>query len=609
MAEKNYWSRMRKSRMNRRSLLAASARAGVGAAGLALVGCGDDDDDDAQQQAAAGAAQTAAQQEQDQPAAMQAQDDGDQQQQAQASPAPAGIARASQLRAGLHLNTTSLDPHVGTSGTDAYFFQLFHDYLVMHDADSVQQGSLSLAESWEFPEPAGSKIIFNLRDGVVFHNGDPFTSDDVRLNLERVTTHPSSTPKDNFTVVESVDTPDGLTAVYNMSEPSAGVMHLLGDRAGAMVHVPTAEELGDEYGLRPVGTGPYRFEEWIDLQRVVGTRNGDHWMRGPQPGAASGDAVPYFDEVNFRIIQGENSTLVATALSNDLDIAFIPEAQFNRQFEESDDWRIVALDGAFISEILMLNASKPPFDNINVRLAIIHAVHPEAVNRAVHDDLMIQALGGQWPVGTWVYQEVASNPQVAYPNIADRQAKAKEYLAQSGLTAEDINAMGGISFTTYENQVKKDAGTIYVQQIKEVLGIDVEFTPLELATYIPALCENGEYHMAVTGWSRYPEPDWIASLAYTSTGYYNPNGPVDVPSPIHPDLDGLIADARQTFDIEERKALYAKVNDIIVGEGHYYTMLYGVNFTGVRNAIQNAEATLFNGEGKWQTRWLYSDEA
>ena len=169
--------------------------------------------------------------------------------------------------------------------------------------------------------------------------------------------------------------------------------------------------------------------------------------------------------------------------------------------------------------------------------------------------------------------------------------------------------MGGISFTTYENQVKKDAGTIYVQQIKEVLGIDVTFTPLELATYIPALCENGEYHMAVTGWSRYPEPDWIASLAYTSTGYYNPNGPVDVPSPIHPDLDGLIADARQTFDIEERKALYAKVNDIIVGEGHYYTMLYGVNFTGVRNAIQNAEATLFNGEGKWQTRWLYSDEA
>ena len=631
MAEKNYWSRMRKSRLSRRSLLTASARAGVGAAGLALVGCGGDDDDDsaqpaatsaaaqaarleqdqpaAAQPAAAGTAARAVQQEQDQPAAAPRADDGGDQQQAQASPAPSGISRAAQLRAGLHFNAASLDPHTGISVTDAYFFQLFHDYLVMHDADAVQQGNLSLAESWEIPEPAGSKIVFNLRDGVVFHNGDPFTSEDVKLNFERVATHPSSTLKDDFTVVESVGTPDALIAVYDMAEPSSVVMHLLGGRAGAMVHVPTADELGDEYGLRPMGTGPYRFDEWVEFQRVAGKRNDEHWMRGPRPGAASGDAVPYFDEVEFRIIQGEHSILVDTALGSDLDIAFVPDAQFNSQFEESEDWRIVALDGAFVSEILMLNSSKRPFDNINVRLAIIHAVHPEAVNRAVHDGLMIQALGGQWPVGTWVYDEVPSNPQVAYPDIADRRAKAKEYLAISGLTAEDINEMGGISFTTYENQIKKDAGAIYVQQIKEVLGIDVAFTPLELAAYIPAMCENGEYHMAVTGWSRQPEPDRIASLAYTSTGYYNPNGPVDAPSPIHPDLDGLVAEARQTFDIEERKALYARVNDIIVGEGHYYTMLYGVNFTGVRNAIQNAEETLFNGDGKWQTRWLYSNEA
>ena len=605
MPSENYWTRMRRNKMSRRSLLRASARAGVGAAGLALVGCGDDDDDADQQQATA--TQTAVQQQQqEQPAAEQQAAQQQQQQQATVAQATGGgPAIAPQINAGLHLNTTSLDPHKGTSGTDAYFFQLFHDYLVMHDPQAVQDGKLSLAESWEIVDP--TTITFNLREGVQFHNGDPFTSEDVRLNLERVR-DPSSTPSDNFSIVHTVDTPDELTATYLMDEPSAAIMHLLGDRAGAIVHIPTAEELGDEYGLRPMGTGPYAFEEWVDQSHVLGRRNGDHWMMGPELGSQTGSNLPYFDAVKFNIIT-ENSTLIATGLAGDLDTMFIPEPQFIPQIEDDANWGIVKMEGAFISEIIMMNSSKPPLDNINLRLAIMHALHPEAVNAAVHNNLMIQALGGQWPVGTWVYDEVPSNPQVAFPNYNERKVKAQEYLAASGLTAEQINADGGISFTTYINQVKIDAGNIYVQQIKEVLGIDVVFNPLELVEYIPALCENGEYHMAVTGWSRYPEPDWIASLAYSSTGYYNPNGPSDESHPLNPDVDQLIADARATADIEQRKSLYAKINDIVVGEGHYYTMLYGVNFTGVRNVIQNANETLFNAEGKWQTRWLYSDEA
>ena len=601
MPSENYWTRMRRNKLSRRSLLRASARAGVGAAGLALVGCGDDDDD-AQQQQSTAAAQTAVQQDQqEQPAAQPQQEQ--QQVVAQASSGPAIAAR---WNGGLHLNTTSLDPHTGTSGTDAYFFQPFHDYLVMHDTENNQRGDISLAESWEFPD--NTTIIFNLRDGVSFHNGDAFSSEDVRLNLERVTSHPASTPKANFEVVTSVDTPDELTAIYNLDKPSAAVMHLLGDRAGAMIHVPTAEELGDEYGLNPVGTGPYRFVEWVDQSHVLGARNNEHWMRGPELGSQSGDALPYFNEMRFDIIT-ENSTLIATGLAGDLDTMFIPEPQFIPQVEDDPNWRIVQMEGAFVSEILVFNSAKPPLDNMNLRLAIMHALHPEAVNQAVHDNLMIQALGGQWPNGTLAYSEVPGNPQVAYPAIADRRARAQELLAMSGIDVDALNSDGGLNLTTYVNQVKEDAGDIYVQQIKEVLGIDVRFEPLELVEFIPAFFENGEYHMTLTGWSRYPEPDWIASLAYTETGVYNPTAPQDTPSPIHPDLDQLVSDARATFDVEERRQLYAQVNDIIVGEGHFYTMLYGVNFTGVRNAIQNAEQTLFNGEGKWQTRWLYSDEA
>ena len=136
----------------------------------------------------------------------------------------------------------------------------------------------------------------------------------------------------------------------------------------------------------------------------------------------------------------ENSTLIATGLSGDLDTMFIPEPQFNPQVEEHPDWRIVEMQGAFVSEILVFNSKKAPLENMNLRLAIMHAVHPEAVNQAVHNNLMIQALGGQWPNGTLAYSEVPGNPQVAYPDINARRERAKELLAQSGVDVEAINA-------------------------------------------------------------------------------------------------------------------------------------------------------------------------
>ena len=607
---------MRESRMSRRALLRASARAGIGAAGLALVGCGGDDDaapDTARQAAADAAGQEDASTTAPRDAtpgsasagaAARGEDDrGDGRQQQAAAPSD-GAEIATGLRAGLQLNPTSLDPHAGTGEADAHFFQLFHDYLVMHDADSAPQAGISLAASWEMPEPQGLRIIFNLRDGVAFHNGDDFTSEDVRLNLERVATHPDSVLKEEFSIVEAVGAPDRLTAAFSFSEPSAAVMHRLGERGGAIVNVREADALGGRYGLQPVGTGPYRFSEWVERRHVAGARNPDHWMTGPVPGIAAGPRVPYFDDARFRIFS-DGRAMAGAALSGELDLCQIPDPGLIAEFEDDPEWDVVSFEGAFVGEVLWMNSSKRPFDNINLRLAVMHALHPEAVNRTVHGGRMIPALGGQWPVGTWVYEEVPRNPQAAYPEIEARRARAREYFELSGLTAEQVNAAGGLKFATGAEQAKIDAGLIYAQQIKDVLGLDATLDPLDLAALIPAMAENGEYHFALTSWSRHAEPDGIASPAYTSTGLYNPNGRQGEFQPIHPELDDLIRQARQAFEIDQRRAFYRRINEIIVGEGHFYSMLYGVNFTAVRNGIQNARETLFNAEGNWQTRWLH----
>ncbi len=342
---------------------------------------------------------------------------------------------------------------------------------------------------------------------------------------------------------------------------------------------------------------------------MLGRRNGDHWMMGPELGSQTGSNLPYFDAVKFNIIT-ENSTLIATGLAGDLDTMFIPEPQFIPQIEDDANWGIVKMEGAFISEIIMMNSSKPPLDNLNLRLAIMHALHPEAVNAAVHNNLMIQALGGQWPVGTWVYDEVPSNPQVALPQLQRAQGQGAGIPRRLRPHRRADQRRRRHLFHDL-HQPGQDRRRQHLRPADQgSAGHRCGVQPARAGGVHPrSLRERRVPHGRDRLGHAIRSRTGFASLAYSSTGYYNPNGPSDESHPLNPDVDQLIADARATADIEQRKSLYAKINDIVVGEGHYYTMLYGVNFTGVRNVIQNANETLFNAEGKWQTRWLYSDEA
>ena len=191
MSERNYWTRMRRQRLSRRSLLRASARAGVGAAGLALVGCGDDDDDSAQPSTSSSSSSSSSaaqqqQQDQDQAAEQQAMqqeqqeaadDDQQQQQEQQQAAATTSSDSAPAARVGelnvpdLSGSFSQLDPVTGSGGNDHQHLWVGHDNLVGYDTELVPDTSRSLAESWEVSDD-GLKIIFTIRPNVKFHDGE-----------------------------------------------------------------------------------------------------------------------------------------------------------------------------------------------------------------------------------------------------------------------------------------------------------------------------------------------------------------------------------------------------------------------------------------------------
>ncbi|MEE9436194.1 MAG: ABC transporter substrate-binding protein, partial [Candidatus Adiutricales bacterium] len=102
------------------------------------------------------------------------------------------------------LEASSLDPHMGRSGGDAYYWKQMYDLLVGADSKLVSQASLSLATSWETPDP--QTMVFHLRKGVKFHDGTDFNADAVKFNIERILDPKgTATPKASFSVIESVE--------------------------------------------------------------------------------------------------------------------------------------------------------------------------------------------------------------------------------------------------------------------------------------------------------------------------------------------------------------------------------------------------------------------
>lgn len=215
---------------------------------------------------------------------------------APATGAAAAVKPGGTLKLAYGLEPSSLDPHVGNSGGDDYYWYSMFDNLVAYDQKFVSQPDLSLAQKWEIADP--TTIVFQLRPGVKFHDGTDFNAEVVKWNIERVLNPDvKSTARSFLLSIDRVETPDPLTARFVLKEPNAALMGLLGGRGGAMVSRAAVEKLGKEFGSRPVGTGPFQFVEWAPGDHVTVKKNPSYWGKD-----ANGVPLPYLDQVIYRII-------------------------------------------------------------------------------------------------------------------------------------------------------------------------------------------------------------------------------------------------------------------------------------------------------------------
>jgi peptide/nickel transport system substrate-binding protein len=464
----------------------------------------------------------------------------------------------------------SLDPHAGQSGGEHKYFWTMFDSLVDYNPGGEPDPAYSLAEAWEIESP--TRISFTLRQGIKFHNGEDFNAETVKWNVERVQNPDTkSAAAGQMAPIQSVEVVDDYHVVFELDQPNGALLTLLGDRGGQQLPPVATEAAGDQFGLQPIGTGAFRFKEWVQDSHIEIERNVDYWRTD-----ANGIQLPYIDSMRWQIIP-EAAVLLANFKAGDVDMMTPASSQLD-ELEADDQFQVVSFVGTGWNG-MYFNTGMPPTDDVNFRRAIAWALDREAINEAIffgRQDVR-ERMGIITPALPW-----------AYPGPVDGAPeydldKAREFLAMSAYPeGTSFRVVTGTS-ATYA------ARSELWQSLLREIGIDMQF---EQATdFTNQMWVDRNANALIAGFSLRADPDGTIGEVVHSGGFYNAG---HVPNAA---LDEAIELGRSSYDLEERAAHYLTVEKILAEEVYDVYASYGVGFRAASTQVGNFQS-IFGAEGK-----------
>ena len=432
--------------------------------------------------------------------------------------------------------------------------QIFNG-LVKYDTDLTLMGDL--AESWGI-SPDGLEITFHLKQSVLWADGTPFTAEDVMFGYKTIIDEKTPTAyKEDYLQVRTAEVLDQYTFRVTYEKPFAPALSSWGSLVVLPRHLLEGKDITKvDFGRNPVGLGPYKLVKWDEGAQLDLVSNQDYFQ-----------GRPYIDRITYRIIP-DPATQFLELKTGGVDFTSLSPLQYTRQTDTDffkNNFRKFRYP-VFSYTYLGFNGKFPWFQDIRVRKAFAHAIDKGEIIDAVLFGLGRPATGPFVP-NTWPY-----NPDV--PAYRFDPEKARQLLAESGWTDSDgdgvVDRKGGterFEFTILSNMgndLRERTAVIIQQRLKDV-GIKANLKFLEWSTFINEFIDKRRFQAVILGWSIGLDPDqydiWHSSKLgpkeFNFVSYSNP------------EVDRLLDEGRRTFDMEERKKAYFRIQEILAEELPY----------------------------------------
>ena len=420
--------------------------------------------------------------------------------------------------------------------------------LVVFD-QHVAQNSLGsivpdLAESWKWSDD-GKILTFKLRHGVTWHDGKPFTAADVKCTWdlltgkakERLRVNPRKSWYGNLAEI-TVNGDD--EAVFHLDRPQPALLTLLASGYSPVYpcHVPPAQ-----MRQHPIGTGPFKFVEFKPNEGIKLTRNPDYWKPGR----------PYLDGIEYTIIPNR-ATAILAFIAGKFDLTFTTEVTvpLMKDVTSQAPDAICQVVPNNVSVNLLLNREKPPFDNADIRRAMMLALE-----RKSFIDILGEGkgdIGGAMlppPEGIWgLPPEILTTLPGYGPDIEKSRGEARALMQKLGYGPEKHLA---IKVSTRNISAYRDAAVILIDQIKSVY-IDGELEPIETANWFPKIGRKDyQIGLNITG-SAVDDPDQQFFENYACGSERNYGGYCNK------ELDDLFVRQSSESDQDKRKKLVWEID-------------------------------------------------
>lgn len=473
--------------------------------------------------------------------------------------APGSITAPTQLRAGGQLiagnegNPNSLDPARMVGLPPRRIGRTIYNALVSVD----EQGTIKpeLAESWE--QPDDHTFILHLRQGVKFHDGTPFDAEAVKFHFER---HRDPNVKSlrlgELSAVDTVSVVDAHTVKVALKQPFSPFLAALFDWSGFIVSPSAVAKWGQDYGVHPVGTGPFKFVEYVKDDHTIVEKNADYWESG----------LPRLDRITFRPITVD-STRLTELRTGGIHIAENVPYQ-NVPSLKGDSSLVLSIKNGFRFDYFFFVSDKEPYGtNKLLRQAINYAIDRQAIMQGTYSG--IGAVGYQPFFPGTPYHDPNFKPYTHDVN------KAKQLLQQAGAPSP-IRWNVGVT----DSPVGQRLTQIVQAQLGEI-GVDLSIKQLDSAAYTDSVLKANDYFYTAFGWWGYrPDPDSYLTTLMSSTSNNNYGHIKD------PRIDDLLAKSRTVSSTAERVTLYRQLRDIVSEESIYIYYWEGPDIKGLSPKVQ-----------------------